>query len=255
MRGRISLRLRRGTRALVVGAVLASGLLLPRGASADRPSTRFLYERGPGAESCPDEAGIRSAVAARLGFDPFRPSEATRIEASVRAEGTDLVGVVRAFDSHGAMKGERKLHAAKDSCDELSAAMAVTISILLDPHGVFAQEPARPAPPASLDPRDDPFHGDEPPPLPAPLSAPREPVHFRLGIDAIGSLGAAPSAAFGGSLLVGLGYRTWSIDLEGRADLPAEKLRGDGTGVRFGASGRGPSPRVDTWAGSSPVPW
>ena len=44
----------------------------PRAASA-AASAHLVYVRGPGAETCPDEASIRSAVSARLGYDPFFP--------------------------------------------------------------------------------------------------------------------------------------------------------------------------------------
>lgn len=33
------------------------------------PSSRLVYVRGRGAETCPDEAALRAAVAARLGYD------------------------------------------------------------------------------------------------------------------------------------------------------------------------------------------
>lgn len=36
-------------------------------------SAHLVYVRGPGAEECPGEHAIRSAVGARLGYDPFFP--------------------------------------------------------------------------------------------------------------------------------------------------------------------------------------
>jgi hypothetical protein len=53
-----------------------------------------------------------------------------------------------------------------------------------------------------------------------------------VGVDAVGSFGAAPAPAAGGAAFAGIGKRTWSVDVEGRADASAQLTRGDGTGVR-----------------------
>jgi hypothetical protein len=52
--------------ALIGGVLASTGLAFP--------TSRLVYERGPGVEHCPDQAAIREAVASRLGYDPFFPS-------------------------------------------------------------------------------------------------------------------------------------------------------------------------------------
>src|SRR5262249_39857342 len=42
-----------------------------RAASAAAPTVRFEYHKDAGSEACPDEAAIKDAVAARLGYDAF----------------------------------------------------------------------------------------------------------------------------------------------------------------------------------------
>ena len=47
-------------------------VLLAGAASAGaRERVAFVYERGGGAASCPDERELTEAIAARLGYDPF----------------------------------------------------------------------------------------------------------------------------------------------------------------------------------------
>src|SRR6188768_3765956 len=49
------------------------------------PSARLEYTREVGAESCPDEAALRRAVADRLGYDPFDASAPELLRARVTA--------------------------------------------------------------------------------------------------------------------------------------------------------------------------
>ena len=60
-------------RSVLASGVLASVIVIS-GRVSGFPSSRFVYARGEGAELCPDEAQVRLAVAARLGYDPFFPS-------------------------------------------------------------------------------------------------------------------------------------------------------------------------------------
>ena len=44
---------------------------------------RLDYSRGPGDEACPDEEGLRSAVAANVGHDPFVAGAPRRLIARI----------------------------------------------------------------------------------------------------------------------------------------------------------------------------
>jgi len=103
---------------------------------------RFTYARGQGAESCPDETTLRAAVVARLGYDPFVLSAERTIIAMVAREHRTLRANVQIVDETGLVKGVRRLEAGFDQCRELAAAMALAISIAVDPTRVQAPDGA-----------------------------------------------------------------------------------------------------------------
>jgi hypothetical protein len=209
-------------------AMAALALFLAAEPAWARPTARLTYTRAPGAESCPDEGAMRTLVATRLGYDPFAPDAPVRVEASLTRAASGYRAVVRSLDALGAVKGQRELSSRGDDCAELGTTLAMTMSILLDPR-IFLQPGAPPTRPAR-DSDDSPFTPErrvQPPPAP-----PAEPVAIRAGADVTGDLGAAPSVAAGAGVFVGVGRRFWSVDVEGRVDLPAQLLRPDGTGVR-----------------------
>jgi hypothetical protein len=57
-------------------------------------------------------------------------------------------------------------------------------------------------------------------------------IAWRMGLEGVGSVGAAPSASGGMAAFVGIERARWSLDLEARADVPEGTLRADGTGAR-----------------------
>src|SRR5512142_2782645 len=53
--------------------------------AAEVPRTVQLeYERQEGAAQCPDDAAVRTGVAARLGYDPFRANADDHLRATIR---------------------------------------------------------------------------------------------------------------------------------------------------------------------------
>ena len=239
---------RRG-RALLIGL----SALACAGRAAAFPSTRLVYARGPGAEQCPDQAAVRRAVAARLGYDPFFPSSEKTIIARVLREHDRLKGQVELVDEHGAQVGLREFSAEPEKCDDLIHAMALSISIAIDPKSAetYSQGPAdEPAETAEKQPESAPT----PPPAPASKSvpvpaqsahrpSPAEPsralVEPSLGVAVLGSLGTAPNPALGAALFGALRWQAWSLALEARADLPRT---GEERGVPL---------RTSTWAANA----
>jgi hypothetical protein len=53
------------------------------------PTAKLSYVRGEGAEACADEADLKKAVAARLGYDPFRV--VADVALSISVEGKQAV--------------------------------------------------------------------------------------------------------------------------------------------------------------------
>src|SRR4051812_40160467 len=63
----------RAALSMVATSLVLAASLAAATARAEGPAARLVYARAPGTESCADEATLRRAVAARVGYDPFFP--------------------------------------------------------------------------------------------------------------------------------------------------------------------------------------
>jgi hypothetical protein len=219
------------------------------------PSSRLVYARGEGAESCPSEGFARHAVATRLGYDPFFPSAAKTIVAEIVREHDELRGRVELVDEQGLVQGAREFRTPLSQCDELVTTMALAISIAVDPEsetsppgpaeaagapaGETQNTPAL-APDEGAERRPDPASPDPELPreadahvttAPPPPSSPPG-LEPRLGLSFTSSFGTAPDLAIGLSASVGLRWNVMSFGLEGRADWPASGRVATGGVVR-----------------------
>lgn len=236
MRSRRALRTGSFAAAIVVPwGVLASGLAL-----GDAAPVHLIYERGPGAEQCPDETALRADVAARLGRDPFVEEGARTVVARIRKVGAELRATIELRDE-GGTKGVRTLSGAPD-CSELSSALALAVSLAVDPIAATTPKPEPSASTSASSPPSSPSVAPTPsasgaPTVPRPvvIVAPRpEPPPRDLGgprvaIGVHGALGVVPTTTFGATAAFGWVAPTWSVDLEGRRDLPATAAVGTGT--------------------------
>ncbi len=198
-----------------VGAVamLAIGLLAARPAQAEQKA-RLVYVRGSGTTGCPAEIDLRLSVVARLGYDPFSPQASRVVLARIERRRGALAGVVELVDDAGVSSGRRELGAAKRRCDELARAMALSISLTIDPERALAAHarahvgavgfPVLPAEPAAAE--------------PVTGSLPHRAQELRLfaGAMGVGAEGLLPTFALGGSAYLGLGWRSLSLQIEAR---------------------------------------
>ena len=69
------------------------------------PTSRLTYVRGPGAETCPDEAQLRRAVTERLGYDPFFPFANRTIVAQIEKKGAGYAAELHILDASGVSMG------------------------------------------------------------------------------------------------------------------------------------------------------
>ena len=240
-------------RPLRMAAFVAMGLTLGVGpfAFADASPARLVYERGAGADACPDEAGLRRDVAARLGHDPFVTSADRTVAARIVREGNTLRGTIELLDAGGKVNGARALESKQLDCKELASAMSLAISLALDPLAgappkpsasvsVTASASATPVVSASASPPPLPPapSASTAPSLPAPAS---EPLNrgLRIGFGSFAGVGFGPRNSL--AIVASVGYRAprWSFDVEGRRDVPLEaKQLGAGTATAsiFGAT-------------------
>lgn len=211
------------------------------------PTTRLTYQRGAGAEHCPDEAVLREAVSARLGYDPFFPWANRTIVARIEADGGIVRGFVELLDEQGVVRGSRKLHAKENQCEELVSGMALAISIAIDPTSLDrgGKAPARASESEEKDPegeewaeaqrgRSD-FSGKPPgkktyllPPAPAPPSKPLTLIP-ELDLGAAASTGLAPSVGIGPLFEVGARLGRLSIGLTGLYQFVLDRAAGAGS--------------------------
>jgi hypothetical protein len=239
------------------GAFLAAILLAAPLAAAPPPerTTRLAYTRGHGAEQCPDERAFRDAVEARLGYAPWSDAVPRSIAVIVEQSGGALRGDVTMTGATGAVTGTRQLTAAGDDCDELVTALALAISIAIDPDVVFRPAPPPPglptapppstAAPGALPAASAPAHvAALPPPTlladPLPVAvavpgaaAPR-PIRGYLGVGGFFAGGTSPGVTGGVAVLVGLRWAALSATVEGRADVPTTAPVAGGGAVRAG---------------------
>lgn len=190
------------------------------------PSARLVYSRGPGAESCPDEAALRKAVASRVGYDPFFAwAEKTIVASLLRAEPKGFVARVHLVDSAGVEHGSRELR-SDQTCADLLDAAALAIAIAIDPL-LLVPVPQKQAPTPEATPAATPQPWVDAPPrarLPAPLReepAPRPATVFSVSAGVVESVGVAPKLAAGLSLGGDVRWRDVSLALEARIDAPA----------------------------------
>lgn len=193
-------------------------------------SARLVYLRGPGAEQCPGEQAVRAAVSARLGYDPFFAWAHETVFAEIQRESGAFHAVVKLVDENNLQRGIRAISAQGDDCSAIIDAVALSISLTIDPSslvgGSTAPAQAPPAPPpnapsiarAAKPPR--PPDAEQPAAVPA---APAPAANWSLhgGLGAMGSLRTAPAPSVGALLFVGLRWRALSLDLEGRAYIPS----------------------------------
>ena len=186
---------------------------------------------------------MRRAVATRLGYDPFRPLASTTLTAEVKREKGLFRGRVRLVDDAGVERGARDLESRADDCSDLTTAMALSMSIAIDPLSMMRAQKPEPEPaPREAQPEAAPAPPDDassalpaPPPAGdgpagtahAPASVPDPP---RLGLGAGGhvAFGVAPAPALGFRVGAELLTKRWSLGLEGRFDLAASSGSSEG---------------------------
>jgi hypothetical protein len=132
-------------------SVAVFGALSAWSAHADASaSSRLVYARGPGAESCPDEAAFRREVAARLGYDPFFPYGARTISVELEVVDGHSHARIVIVDDSGLERGAQTIDGGRDpaSCAALvrGAALAVSVSLEAAPPVVADPPPADPPP-------------------------------------------------------------------------------------------------------------
>jgi hypothetical protein len=131
------------------GAFLTIALCVAQARAAPGDATRLDYARGDHAASCPDREALQAAVVKRLGYDPFFPVARQTIVVAILDGEAGLRAEMRLVDADGIIRGSRELRESRGHCDELVAALALAISIALDPSAALGEEPTGAGPAAT----------------------------------------------------------------------------------------------------------
>lgn len=221
---------------MVMGAVtVVVGFAAPL-AAQQQASVRLDYERKEGATACPDAAVVASSVAERLGYEPFDSAARDTVKVKVLGKDRGLQARIEMIGADGKAKAERVLNSRRSDCADLAPTMALAIAIAIDPFRANAPPspsvtppPARAEPPNTTEP---PPRDQAPvpvpsivvvaPPAPPPEAVPaRPPITGRAALGVVGGIGSAPVRNLGVTVRAGARRAELSIDVEGRADLPA----------------------------------
>jgi len=176
-------------RGVVIAVVATAGIAAaPRSVTAQIRTASLDYQRGEGADDCPDEQAIRDAVVARLGADPFATTAAVHIRVEVTGGPAGYRADVAVRDGERDA-GNRELRAGR-RCDELIGAVGLVVAMVVDPGA-----PTRPQSPLPLEAPDLPGAVEPPAPQRRDLERP-PPTQFDAEIAA-----ARPPASGGGAEL------------------------------------------------------
>lgn len=232
---------------VTVALSAAIGLTALPSIAAASPTSQLLYSRGPGAESCPSEAALRSAVAARVGYDPFFPWAKRTVVARMRANGTGFEESVSLVDENGLEHGAREIHTS-GRCSELLEVTALEIAIAIDPQALAPPVAKRPTTPAQPGPAEETTPTSPPslapetdhvPPAAArstpaneTTSSAQAPARSSAFLEGglLAAAGYGPSVVAGLALGAGWRWSRASVRLEGRVDAPSVHRFAEGGG-------------------------
>jgi hypothetical protein len=231
------------THAALCALTLLSVASHVREGRAQAPARAKLHYESSEHTRCPDEQAFRDVVAGRLGYDPFAADAERTIHARIEGNGNSLVGTTRVLDQRGELLGTSDVEASAQDCNELVTAMAIAVSIVLDPMGAAAVSEQEPEP-RTAEPSE-----STPPPLPPQQPAEVSPAfeHTRkLALITRASLavdgGLLPGLTIGPVLSLGVGLEHLSVLVDGRVDLmPHAATTGSGDRLEAALYSAGPA--------------
>ncbi|UJR82766.1 hypothetical protein [Sandaracinus amylolyticus] len=213
-------------------ALLALAPILVLAQQHDAPVATLRVERSDDASACLDEESLRELVAARLGRDPF--VDEAQLSITVRIERARRGYVARVDTaSEGGEPGRRELASERDDCRDLGDALALALSLTVDPTSLL-RPPPRPGPIADAGAEPDAAIADagvDAAPAELPVDAgvvvddaappdDSEGPALLLTATLLASYGIAPGVSAGLVLGAGVHLDAFSVALELRGELP-----------------------------------
>jgi hypothetical protein len=126
-------------------AVCVLSLAATLDARAERVSPALVVTRAPGAEDCPDAAGIVTRVRAMTQGDPFTPAADGRRDTWLELDfAQTLAGYRAVITARGRRQGTRSIEDVGPGCASLADAVTITVVMLLDPEVAAAKSVSDP---------------------------------------------------------------------------------------------------------------
>ena len=215
----------------IAGLAIVTAFLAGLPSAAAAPTARLTYVRGPDTDACATEEDLRRAVAARLGYDPFRPFADVTVSVEVRHVPKGYEARVLLVDRDSVTRGERKIESG--TCPDLTATVALSISVALDPLSLTRKPPPPPdptttPPPATPDPPPAPSPVRPPRPTPAPTPVKKLHTSGELAIGLGVSFATAPAPSFVGVVSGALHVDDFFVGLAVRGAPPAGRTTSEG---------------------------
>ncbi len=184
--------------------LMAASLLVSSGAA---PVAELSFQ-GLNDPGCFSKSELQDAVAARLGYSPWRPQAAQKYRVELIKNGVLYYG--RVVLEEAGQELARRETPRVSACQAVNEALSLSIAISIDPLGGGK--------PKETEPAETPQAVTPPPPPPEKTNAIQ--LHHQLGLASVLSLGTAPSPALGLKGYYRLGLEKLSMGIEGRIDLP-----------------------------------
>ena len=150
-----------------------------------RRGARLVWARGAGAEGCVGVTGLTEDVKARLGYDAFALPPELEIEGTAQRTSRGFRADLTFRRADGSAIGKRELESRDKDCRSIGEAVAVAITVAIDPDSPAVAVPAVEEPPR------DPIDA-----APVPALAPREgaapPARGRLSLAGGATAGLLP---------------------------------------------------------------
>jgi len=173
-------------------ALLLVATVVSAAPPARRKGARLVWARGALAERCVGQLGLEEDVKSRLGYDSLALPPELAIEGVVVRAGTGFRAELVVRDADGKLLGTRQLTSPDADCRALGDAVAVAITVAIDPEvgGTrTAQVEEQPGPLAVA------------PPVPCPVPAPAPaPPRGHVALMAGASAGLVPDVSLVTSL-------------------------------------------------------
>ncbi len=214
----------------------------------------LTYEVDPALEDCPNVDELRSIVARRLGYDPYRAGSALGAEVRVQAVEAGMEGAIDWSTGAEQRLGERRFASQTQDCRQMVTTMGFVLAVQIQlmateptpkeeprpaetepPEGRGA--PPKPAPSSQASSRGGRRVGAAAPP-PQPLEVPTRsagtptPWSAMAGLGPSVGFGLAPGPVAQGRLFLAGQYGIGSIELGAEASLPSTTRLADGGGFR-----------------------